>query len=137
MITAEDLKSKKGVKALGLALATAIALECAVLVFTGGRKDDLETKTAEPQRSGLVWIDENKREYAGIVRYFHRGADQKFYVDRKPFGSLDGIKVKAYSDNGKTYEVDERQPELGEEDTFYLLEDYAKKEHPALFGKFK
>lgn len=137
MITAKDFKSKKGVKALGFALATAIALECAVLVFTNGKKEDLETKTVESPKTGLIWIDENKREYAGIVRYFHRGADQKIYVDRKPFGSLDGIRVKAYSDNGKTYNVDERQPELGEEDTFLLLEDYAKKEHPALFGRYK
>jgi len=137
MITAEDLKSRKGVNALSLALATAIALECAVLVFTSGKKEELETKTIEQPRTGLFYIDENKREYAGIVKYFYRGADQKIYIDRKPFGSLDGIRVKAYSDNGKTYDVNERKPELGEEDTFLLLEDIGKKEHQGLFSRYK
>jgi hypothetical protein len=87
-------------------------------------------KSSKPQ-TGLIWSDESKREYAGKVRIFSRGAERKIYVDRKPFGSLDGVRTELYTDSGLVNTIQEREPESAEVDTFNLLESYGKKEHPA------
>jgi|SRR3989344_4876689 len=87
------------------------------------------------QRPGACYIDNNdRREYIGKVRLFDSGAEQKVYVDRVPFGSLDGVRIRQWSRGGYLglEELPERKPEANEEDTFLVLEDYGRKEHALL-----
>jgi hypothetical protein len=109
-----------------------VSLILACILFN---KSEGVSEQKEAPRPGIVWSDESKREYAGMVRDFYRGAEQKFYIDRKPFGSLDGVRIKAHSDSGNSYDLKERQPETAEEDAFLILQDIAKREHPARFSR--
>ena len=86
------------------------------------------------QRLGVIYIDNNdRREYIGKVRIFDSGAEQKVYVDRIPFGSLDGIRTRQWPrDHFKLEDLPERPPRENEEDTFLVLEDYGRKEHALL-----
>src|SRR3990167_2207018 len=86
------------------------------------------------QRPGACYIDNNdRREYIGKVRIFDSGAEQKVYVDRIPFGSLDGIRTRQWPrDHFKLEDLPERPPRENEEDTFLVLEDYGRKEHALL-----
>lgn len=86
------------------------------------------------QRPGVIYIDNrDRREYIGKARVFDSGAEQKVYVDRVPFGSLDGVRTRQWSrDNSKLEDLSERPPRESEEETFLVLEDYGRKEHALL-----
>ena len=86
------------------------------------------------QRPGAIYIDNNdRREYIGKARVFDSGAEQKVYVDRVPFGSLDGVRTRQWPrDNSRLEDLPERPPRENEEDTFLVLEDYGRKEHALL-----
>ena len=82
---------------------------------------------------GFMMYDSFRREYATPLETFYKGADQKIFVDRKPFGSLDGVRVNAFTDCGSAYHVAERKSYLGEEVAFKTLEEIGKRECPARF----
>jgi hypothetical protein len=130
MITSEEMRSKRGLKALGLALAVGIAFEGAITLFTGG-KTTQKYPMVEIQRPGGLFSTKEKREYLGALRTFYRGAEQKVYIDRAPFGSVDGVVTRLYSDSGRLPDLPERKPSSEEEETFLVLQDHTKREHPA------
>lgn len=116
-------------------IEVAILAGCvAIAGYTTFRDRELEESKIEIQQSGLIWFDESRREYVGIPRNFRGGSEQKIYVDRKPFGSLDGVRLEQYV-NGQKNVLKERKPEMNEEDTFFLLENIGKKEHSGLDWK--
>lgn len=124
--------TKAWLKASGITLS-------ALAIFAGvGIYEELYDKPVpKPHQyclmwSGLIWSDEHKREYAGMSRNFREGTEQKIYVDRKPFGSLDGVRLEQYV-NGQKNVLEERKPEINEEDTFLILQERAKLELPHRF----
>lgn len=91
-----------------------------------------ERKPQEKSRIGLVYYDKTQRQYAGKPRFYRGGAEQKVYVDKYPFGSLDGVITKQWSEQGHIGQLSERGPTSEETETFEMLEYYGKKEHGIL-----
>lgn len=117
------------------------ALLTLILILDIDDKENAVKKALEeknnPYNPGLIWQDEHKREYSGVLEFYLEGAEQKIYIDKYPFGSLDGIRIKVLPSSGNSYELLERKPLQNEEDTFRLLEYYAKREHPSLIEERK
>ncbi|HIJ14284.1 TPA: hypothetical protein HA371_06070 [Candidatus Woesearchaeota archaeon] len=118
-------------KASGLS-ASVLAIFMGAGIGVGIYQDFYNKPIPKPHERGLIWFDANKREYAGIPRDFREGSEQRIYVDRRPFGSLDGVRLEQWV-NGQRNVLKERKPEMNEEDTFFLLENIAKKEHSGLY----
>ena len=106
----------KNILAIG---AIAGAIEGMILNASFKTQTPWEQRILSP---GLIYKTDSVRKYTGIPRMFREGIEQKVYVDYKPFGSLDGVETKQWS-NSREYlgTLRARASFAGEEDAFLLL----------------
>lgn len=118
----------------GIAILLTSLAVCGIAYLCKPRLAEQSQSSNQPEKIispiGLSYSDENRREYTGVPVYESDRIIQKVYVDRKPFGSLDGIVIKWAYINGQSGVQPERRPLYEENATFSVLEEYAKREHP-------
>mgnify|MGYP001566602303 CR=1 FL=1 len=80
------------------------------------------TFSQDERKSGIVYHNREEIRYAGLPKYFDRGAERKLYVDEAPFGSLDYVLTETYSQTQKIAEI-KRFPNQRDQQTFTILRD--------------